>query len=281
MDISTDLRREEHSIRLRRAALAEHSTLAWRTRLASRAGVPFRPQPRTSVLLATMRPGKLAFALRQFGRQRGVDAELVLVTHGFTADESRVRDVIGDRPATLVPKPREAMFGDVLNAGVDAAAGDVIVKMDDDDWYGPDFLSDLLWARHYSGADVTGMPAEFVYLEGSDRTIRRTDESERHAKFIAGGTMLLPRGLLRELGGFRKVRRSVDANLLAALQAARSQVYRTQGLGYVLHRSPGGHTWDPGDAYFLDADRLGETWEGFTPSRLMEHEPTETTPDGC
>ncbi|MFA6300670.1 MAG: hypothetical protein WC642_15985, partial [Nocardioides sp.] len=38
VDLDDPLRREEHSVRLRRAALSEHSTLAWRGRLAARAG---------------------------------------------------------------------------------------------------------------------------------------------------------------------------------------------------------------------------------------------------
>ena len=40
----------------------------------------------------------------------------------------------------------DVLFGDVLRAATDAAAGDVVVKMDDDDWYGPDVVADLLAA---------------------------------------------------------------------------------------------------------------------------------------
>lgn len=42
VDLGDPLRREEHSVRLRRAALLGHSSLAWRDRLASRAGLPHR-----------------------------------------------------------------------------------------------------------------------------------------------------------------------------------------------------------------------------------------------
>ena len=102
-----------------------------------------------------------------------------------------MRDQLQGSALTLVPMPGDAWFGDVLTASVRAASGDVVAKMDDDDWYGPDFLTDLLLARHYSGADVVGMTAEYVHLEAIDRTVRRTDESERAAKFVAGGTIMV------------------------------------------------------------------------------------------
>jgi len=243
-DLSSPLRREEHSVRLRRAALLEHSTLAWRRQLAAAAGLPLRTFPSCSIVLATRRPDQLDFTLRQVAKQRGVDAELVLATHGFDPDESWVRDRLGGRPAVVVPMPPAALFGDVLAAGVRAASGDLVVKMDDDDWYGPDFLTDLQLARHYSGAEVVGMTAEFVYLEALDRTVRRTDESERTAKFVAGGTMMIERAFLASVGGFRPVRKYVDAQLLSVTHAAGGSVYRTHGLGYVLRRSPSGHTWE-------------------------------------
>jgi hypothetical protein len=76
------------------------------------------------------------------------------------------------------------------------------------------------------------------------------------------------RGLLREVGGFRSVRRHVDAQLIAAVRAAGGTTYRTHGLGYVLRRTDSGHTWQAD----LDdvRDRAAETWSGFRPGRLME-----------
>jgi hypothetical protein len=120
----------------------------------------------------------------------------------------------------------DAIFGDVLNAGLAAAGGELVVKMDDDDWYGPDFLLDLLLARHYSGAEVVGTTAEFVYLTASNRTVRRNKPTEVAARSVAGGTMLLGRDHLRSLGGFRRVRRFVDASLLSAVHATGGTVYR-------------------------------------------------------
>ena len=116
------------------------------------------------------------------------------------------------------------------------------------------------------------MPAEYLFLEPLDVTVRRTDASENWGRFVAGGTMMLDRALLREVGGFRPVYRFVDASLLGDVLGAGGRVYRTQGLGYLFRRTDAGHTWQADLDFFLDPARLRERWDGFRPSRLLETE---------
>jgi hypothetical protein len=224
-----------------------------------------------SVLLATRRADMLDFALSQVARQRGVPLELVLAPHGFEPDEADVRRALGDGVSlVLLPHPEEVAFGDVLHQAALAASGDLLLKMDDDDWYAPDVVADLVRAHRYSGAEVVGMPAEFHYLTGPDITVTRGHVTEVFARFVAGGTLMIERGLLREVGGFRSVPKYVDAQLLAAAAAAGAALYRTHGLGYVLRRNPTGPTWEVDLDYLLDPVRTKQRWDGFRPSRLME-----------
>jgi len=238
---------EEHSIVVRRAALDAHGAV---------------PQPSVSVVMATRRPDLLDHALAQVARQRGVaDLQLVLAPHGFEAEPPGV---------TVVPMPADAVFGDVLNAAVAAADGELVLKMDDDDWYSPDFVADLLRARAYSGADLVGAPDDLYYLEDRDLTLRLGHPGEVYKGFVAGGTMLVGRDVLAEVGGFAAVPRHVDKALTSAVREAGGVVYRTHGLGYVLRRTASGHTWDA-DLDDLVA-RAVQTWPGFRPGRLMEIE---------
>jgi len=265
-----ELAREEYSVVLRRAALDTFSAPAWQRRTAAQAGVRVAGDPAVSVVLATKRPEMVDFALAQVARQRGVTVELVLAPHGFDVDETRARERLGAHTLVLRPQPEDALFGDVLQSCADAASGDVLLKMDDDDWYSPHAVTDLLRARAFSGAEVVGMPAEFHYLTEPDLTVRRGHGAEVYARFVAGGTLMIDRPLLREVGGFRAVRRFVDAQLLAGVAAAGGTVYRTHGLGYVLRRNPTGHTWQVDLDYLLDPSRVHHRWEGFRPSRLLE-----------
>lgn len=269
VDLTDPQGREEHSVLLRRTAQSTYASGPWRRRLGAATGVRTAARPAVSVVMATRRPDLLEHALGQVARQRGVERlELVLAPHGWEPDAARVRELAGGVDVRVVPQPEDALFGDVLDAAARAASGDVVMKMDDDDWYAPDAVADLLLARAWSGAELVGMPDDLYWFEPTDETLRLGQPSEVYRQFVAGGTIMLDRGLLHAVGGFRSVRRHVDAELIAAVRAAGGATYRTHGLGYVLRRTDGGHTWQ------ADLDdlrsRAAEVRPGFDPGRLLE-----------
>ncbi|MEV4222892.1 glycosyltransferase [Nonomuraea sp. NPDC049725] len=266
-DLADDLRREEHSIRLRRTALRTHGVAARWEQL----GAPPPAPPLTSVLLATRRTDMVGFALDQIARQRDVRLEVVLALHGVPPGHPDVAAAVAayDGPLTVFEAGAQAVFGEVLNEAAARASGSFLLKMDDDDWYGPDFLSDLLLAHSYSGAQVVGTVPEFVYLSSIDVTVHRKQFTEQITSFVAGGTILVERSAFQAVGGFRPLRRSVDTQFQEALQAAGGQIYRTHGLGYILRRGPAAnHTWREPIGTFLQRNR--QQWRGFRPNALME-----------
>ena len=262
--------RESKSIELRRTALDLCSPRAvWNTVLGQ-LGKPLLPVPSVSVVLATRRPEKLASALGQLARQSWEALEVVVVLHGFDADLPEVRRAVEAYPRELHVRsvPAAMIFGEVLNAGVRAASGDLVCKMDDDDWYGPHHLRDLVHAKDFSGATLVGAQVEFVYLESLDITTRRPPLGEQFSDHVAGGTMMIGRDELRQLGGWRPVHRAVDRCLLQAVQTAGGLIYRSHGQNYMMQRhsgadSHGGHTWNPDDSIFLQS--VAEQWDGFVP----------------
>jgi hypothetical protein len=153
-------------------------------------------------------------------------------------------------------------FGEALGRATARASGTLVTKFDDDDTYGPEHIWDLVLARHYSGATMVGKGTEFVYLEGANITVRRrSGQPEAEDTIVAGGTMLISRGELEELGGWRPVPRSVDRGLLDRVIRAGATIYRTHPLGYLYHRRAQGHTWAAEDEFFLRSAR--QQWDGL------------------
>ncbi|HEX6468124.1 MAG TPA: glycosyltransferase [Streptosporangiaceae bacterium] len=274
--LADDLRREEHSVRLRRAALRTHSSQArWRG-LAASAGLEVPARPMVSVILCTRRPDFIGSALRQIARQRDVDVEVILTLHGVPAALPEVTTAAAGftKPITIVEVPPDVPFGAALNRGIGRASGRYLAKWDDDDFYGPDFLADMVLASNYSGAELVGCFAQFTYLEQIDLTIyRRAGQSERMGRGVAGGTFVMERAFVDAIGGFPPVPRSVDAAMMKAVSAAGGRTYRTHGLGFMLNRRASGHTWAMPVTYFLRS--VDRQWRGLHPSPLMECDATD------
>ena len=255
-DLVDNGRRERHSVALRRAALDSFSPRGrWRY-IGDACGAPGTATPSVSVLLASNRSDDVLEAARQVAAQRAGFVQLVVGLHGSHMSPELDEQLAESFPGDLVVRhlPDEFNLGQVLNALTSEAHGDLVTKWDDDDWYDAEHLADLVAALDYSGADMVAKAAEFVYLESIDLTVRRfATGSERFSTTIAGGTLLLPRADLHEVGWADAPRR-VDRLLIEALEARSRTVYRTQGFGYVLRRRGGAlgqHTWQAGDAYFL------------------------------
>src|SRR5699024_5337336 len=128
-------------------------------------------------------PHQVEHVLRTLGEQRDVKLQLTLLTHGFEVDPATIRALARDHGVanhTLLAADASVPLGDCLNRLVDAAEGQVLAKMDDDDHYGPNYLADALHAMSYSGAELVGKQAHYVYLAGADvMALRRPDLEHR------------------------------------------------------------------------------------------------------
>ena len=257
--------REALSIAMRRAALRSHSLGARARQVCEAARVEPPPWPRVSVLLATRRPAMLADAIANVARQRYPRLELVLAFHGPGFEAAVVEQALRGfvQPVKLLRLDGERTLGAVLDAATAAAAGPLLAKIDDDDFYGPEHLWDLVLAHEYSGAALVGKFPATVYLAQSDRTLRqRRVPGETWSHSITGGTMLLARVDLERAGGWRPIRRHVDRALVEDVLRVGGTVYRTHDAGYLLVRHAEGHTWQRDDADFLGgAESVHPGWQ--------------------
>lgn len=255
-DLAEDRDRELHSLRIRRAAMERYSPRGWWQTVGAECGAAVDATPRISVLLPSNRADDIVGAARLVAHQVDVDVQLVVGLHGRhmpAALDADLAEAFGGE-LVICRCDDERNLGEVMNTLTAAADRDLVSKWDDDDWYDTHHLADLVRALEYSGAALVGKAAEFVYLETLDITVRRfATGSERASTTIAGGTLLMTRDELDEVG-WAEVPRQVDRRLIDALQERGRGIYRTHGFGYVLRRRSSAlsaHTWLAGDDYFL------------------------------
>ena len=236
--------RELHSIRMRRAAMRSHSSWA-----RDSANLPY-----VSIMIATKRPSILPDVLATIARQSYPRIELVLALHGsddsLPAVERRIARL--PLPARVVRVPGSAHLGAVLQAASATADGTLLTKMDDDDLYGPDHVWDLVLAYRYSQAQIVGKGPQFVYLARSDQTVHcRSERGEAYRGHQCGGTLLIGRRDLQDIGGWRDTQLEEDTALEEDVLRAGGSLYRTHGADFLLVRHGRDHNWKVADSRFL------------------------------
>ena len=253
--------RESISVAQRRATHTDHALPARLRQIRRAAGLPVQSPPGVSVVAATNRPEMLDRIVANVALQDHPNLELVLALHGDgfpTADP----DAPDGLTLTVLRFGADAVFGHVLGSASAAASGEWVAKMDDDDWYGAEHISDLVLAAGYSGADLIGKGSEFVYLEDGGVTIRRgLGAGEAPSRTLSGGTLLVRSSMLRDVDGWRGLPRGVDVALIDDVASAGGTVWRTHPFGYLLRRTTGRHTWSVDERYF---ERQAEQrWDGL------------------
>nr|WP_247829202.1 glycosyltransferase [Arthrobacter antioxidans] len=211
-------------------------------------------RPSVSALVSTIRGAQLEHICRMLGSQEGVSPQLVLLAHGIPLAEREVHAVArehGIEDVVFLSEPSDTPLGACLNRCVAAADGQILTKMDDDDHYGPQYLSDQLFAMQYSNADVVGKQAHYMYLTESDAVILRSGEREhRFTDFVMGPTITARAEIVRKTP-FPALQRGEDTAFLKRVAAAGGSIYSADRFNYVQMRNGSGHTWQIGEAELL------------------------------
>ena len=215
--------------------------------------------PSVSVVLSTNRPDRLGQAMDSVAAQRGVDPQLVLVCHGFDPGTARATELAAQRgidDLVIVPAPQEWSLGVCLNAGVQASSGAVIAKMDDDDWYAPDYLADQLAMLRVTQADVVGKQASYLYVQSYDATLLRFAEREhRWTDFVLGPTLMAAREVF-EAHPFLDRTTGEDTGFLQDVVDGGGRVYATDRFGFRQFRGGHGHTWNVTDQHVISTGEV-------------------------
>lgn len=263
-----ELRRRAAQLGVRRILSERSTTVAVDELLADLALAPPRRARPVTAIVPTMRPSQIGHVLKFVANQSHAEVQLVLITHGFTADAdtAALAEDLGVPDLHLIAADADLTLGSLMNLGVDAADGEYVAKMDDDNFYGTHYLSDLLATFDFSGAEVAGKWAHFTYLEASGATFLRFPQAEnRLTRLVQGGTLVLPRSVASALR-FEDLPRRVDTTFLEKVASAGGTVYSADRYNFVSVRGAklDGHTWKITDSELLakpSADLFfGEPW---------------------
>lgn len=241
--------------------------LAWDVRAVVQRRAALRPLfprwPSLSLVLVSRRCELVRPLVERLARVDYPDLEIVVGLHGCPPPAGLAGAAAG-RHLVVREFPADQVFGSVLEDAWACASGELVSKVDDDDYMSDAHVRDLVMAHGYSGATLVGKSTTVVHLEAVDTTVRRlygVRESFTHR--VAGSTFLLSPGDLAAVGGWPHVPRAVDTELIRAIRREGGTIYQPHDVGYLYVRGadPSGHTWTTGIDHFLRNTR--EQWVGL------------------
>lgn len=232
--------------------------------------------PSLSVLLVTNRVAMLGPALAQIAAQSYASQnqfEVLVGLHNIDSPAAEqelaaARDFFGDRLRTF-HFAESSTLGEIYGALTERADGILLAKMDDDDLYGPDHLLDSVISLRYSGAGLFGRVPAATWLDATDELLLRPFGAEEiFNKYIIGGTMVMKKSELVEVGGWRPTQWAVDKALIDRFRQAGAGIYRASAFGWVYVRHNHGHTWEKDESHFRS--QAEASWTGEDALRLKE-----------
>jgi len=190
--------------------------------------------PLVSCILATRdRPLFLRQAIGYFLRQTYAKKELIIIDD---SPEAAAALVPHDDRIRYVRLTHQAPLGSKLNLGIRQASGAIIQKLDDDDYYHPDFLDTTVHAllSHAPERAIVGLDC-FLVLIAATGELRYSGHN-----WCAGGTLCFFKRLW-EVKPFREVARAVDWWFLEDHAPERIRICNPEL--YILVRHQSGHLW--------------------------------------
>lgn len=213
------------------------------------------------------RPALLEIAVACASRQQSARVlEVVVVDDSSLPIPDWIRDT-----CDVVQVPRSTPLGDKLNIGISRTTGSILMKWDDDDFYGPRYVDHLARALSVTNAQVV-FAQPFLVFDANSRRLHLTDETR-----CSGATLTFRRTLWEQVP-FRAVEEATDSEfLLDVIDRHGLGACRGVDLGenFVQLRH-GTHLWTrmpdgrPVEEYVAECVRVAKPVEDIVGTRVQE-----------
>lgn len=234
--------------------------------------------PKISVIMLTYNREQLVSrAIESILAQTFQDFEFIIVLNGCIDGSKAIVEEYAEKDSRIhIICKEKGNIGSGRNAGLDAAVGEYIAFIDDDDWCEPDFLEFLYNLAQDHQADIAvcgsyieqegiiGPNGRYCYNELHLMNTEEASEAYLHRIYYNAGmpTKLIHRRL------FEKIRFSDKGNYDDITTTYRyfvnAEIVVAQGLPlYVVYRHPGNHSSTATKHYMLNSEQLFEYLAAF------------------
>src|SRR6476646_1298168 len=210
----------------------------------------------------------LELAVGDFARQTWAERELVIVHDGDAAFDAKLERLAVAHHGAAITVHRKApgqTLGDLRNASIDAARGEIVCQWDDDDRYHPRRLELQFAAMRVENSQFCFLTDQ-LHLFAAERTMYWDDWNlEVHPLNLVQGSLL---GSKAALGRYPRLGRGEDTPPILDLLRRNRRVTRLREHGYLYV-----YVFDGKNAWGYDHHATISAWKRFRGARLLALEP--------
>ncbi|WP_447893714.1 glycosyltransferase [Vreelandella sp. GE22] len=219
-------------------------------------------KPLVSIITCTRRPNMIDRIVENMTRQNYPNCELILVLQDFSeSQKEELVKKIKEKPSNIVViealvNDSSDTLGERFNKAADIAQGEYIAKMDDDDFYFENYLSDMLIPFSFGDYGLVGKKELYMYLSGSKKLIKRfAGMKHREVDFVAGATFVFKSEIFKKYK-FNALNRGEDSDLISRMKADNIKIYAADPFNFIVWRGEvTAHTWGATDEYFISGNQ--------------------------
>lgn len=193
-----------------------------------------------SVICVSNRPEMMRSFVETYRAQSYPHKELIMVANVDTFSANQLEELLSvGRDVTLLRTNAAYSLGESLNRARSVARGELWTKMDDDDFYGVNYLRDQILTMEASGATVVGKGTFYTYLKDEQRLLINpmTPELAPSDRFLHGGTILADRKAVEGIA-FQPVVQGTDSLFLQECKLTGQRIYSGDRFNFAYIRYP-------------------------------------------
>ena len=191
------------------------------------------------VIVPLSRPENVQNVYENFVRQRFPFKKMVAVANGRAERDSRVQLLERAGAVVLTCDAHQSSAKNTALAEIRKRGGGFTAVMDDDDWYGPQYLAEVCsYARSY---EVIGKSRHFMSVDGALWLCSR-ERANRETGWLTGGTIAC---WAEDAAEYTHVRWGEDAAFCHVMKKKGARIRGTDLYHYLYRReSNTDHAWD-------------------------------------
>ncbi|MGL4739231.1 MAG: glycosyltransferase family protein, partial [Sarcina sp.] len=203
-----------------------------------------------SVIACTNRPEYIENIIKNYTTQKYANKELIIILNNNNINLLKVKERIENLSNIYIYKLDEKLtLGECINFGVEKSNSAYIAKFDDDDFYGENYLIDMIMPFRYSEADVVGKKSIYIYYEGSNTLeLKYANTEYRYSDFISGATLVFKKTVFEKVQ-LESRNLGEDTAFINNCKLLGMKLYSADRFNYIAYRriDKNSHTWKVSD----------------------------------